>query len=159
MNGRAALIVALVATAMSSVALAGPWCPYTTCTTVQDCESKADWVVEGVVSDIVSQGKANTCWTRPGGGPPMCADIERPLRVLLERASVQKGGYGIDQTGHAELSPRSHCFSGPLGRPEPPMIRAQLEPTARGKRVRFYGFSKYTWEDLHPGYEIAVSVE
>ena len=125
----------------------------------KDAGKLADWVVEGIVTEVRKTGTFQDCERMPSQNPGWdlyCADIDKPEIIVLEDVTVIRDNNELFSTAsRVEISRMSHCFSGPLS----PMNR-KPELKAVGKRVRFYGGeSKIRVLFLQPGYFWAEILE
>jgi hypothetical protein len=111
-------------------------CPSPRCSSVQDCQDTADWVIEGTVTQIIKTGTFVDCETVT----QYCGNVAKPERIVLENVKLIRGKLDTISQDSAEISRQSHCFSGPLAMSAvDKRFSPYLDQTAVGRRFRFYG--------------------
>ena len=145
------LVCVVLVLAISPRVFAHHSCPDLGCGSVQSCKDSASWVLQGTVTDIVSNGSHQECETGPGG--PLCGTVVEPETMVLSNAKVNKGTFAIGGDGITKVTRKDRCFSGPLS-----VMNTKPELSYIGRRVLVFG-NDDTGGFLRPGYFVVESEE
>lgn len=119
-------------------------CPYL-CSSIAECTSRAEWIVEGTIEEVIDEGSRNTCETGPVA--PMCRVIKEPETIKVSNAKVLKGKFQLSPNRIAFIPRKYTCFNGVLS-----FMNSKPEAEKVGVRIRFFGNNDRSPIYVRPGY-------
>ncbi len=153
----------LVEAAHSNPSAAHP-CPTPPCSTMKECEAKADWVVEGTIDAIADGAVHRECETGPPPPyGPFCGSVQEAPSLLLSKAIVRRGNLQVIG-GKLNIKRMASCYSDLLGGNPPGFSRttglsSDFNIKSIGRRFRFYGFSSQDRAFVSPGFFVTEPID
>ena len=151
---RSILMTGLVGAALGIAQLAWAACPPPPCNDADDCDLRADWVIEGTLQNVIPGETRRYC--EPGGAPQnaVCGLHTDVPTLELKDVVVIRGASPLFRRRPVEIKRAFYCVSGKGIGVVPGQSTIDVDQRLLGKRLRFSGANART-SQIVPGFLVA----